>query len=201
MNRYRRLEFIFNPGCGEKVLAFIDFSSHISFGIPQSFSFADHVIKPASENYARITVHEDGRVEAHIPLGSNIPSSWDGRYEPLNSWKRAWSMKQELYWGKSNPFINSLLANPKNSKTSPGTFFENASFPSGTEATTVSFSILRDINDISIIKAIDPDLGNDHYCTYCLEDNWPYILVTIRIHNVLPKYKRIKSVGRDYRII
>lgn len=201
MNSYRRLEFVFDIGEGPRVLAFVDFSSHISFGIPKSFQFLDFKPASPSENYERITVHNDGTIKTHLPFGNNITPLWDGKKMPLAKWDEPWTMLEELYWGPDNQSIKECLTKPKNVKTSTKTQQEIVRFPDEILATQIGFSLFKSLSvPMSVINKIAPEIQSPNFCTWVLTDSWPIILISIRIPNTAKVCINLNSVGRDYRI-
>jgi len=198
--KYRRLEFVFDIGQGPRVLAFVDFSSHISFGIPRVYQFTDHVIKPTSENYERITVHNDGKVKTHLPLAQGFSPKWDGQYSPLANWNEPWSMFEELDWSINNPSVRDYLAKPKNIKTNPYTLAVPLIFPTGVSATQIRFFVLSSIGiDLAEAIAFAPEIRDSSFCTWFLADAWPYVLISIRNPLRTSQCVELKSIGRDYR--
>ena len=194
---YRRLEFVFDIGQGPKVLAFIDFSQHISFGIPKSYQFTDFTIQPSSENYERITIHRNGEIKTHFPLAQNFRAPWDGQYLPLAKWDRPWSLKEELYWGSQySQSIRNHLAKPKASRSD--TCQLHLTFPQKVEETTVMFSLFHSLG--VGMKQAPPEIHNPSFCTWALVDSWPYVLVSLANLGIIRQCIQLKSVGRDYRV-
>lgn len=194
---YRRLEFVFDIGQEPKVLAFIDFSQHISFGIPKFYQFTDFAIRPSSENYERITIHKDGNIRTHFPLAQNFLAPWDGPYPPLAKWDRSWSMKEELNWGSQYPqSIRNYLTKPQAGRSD--TCQLQLTFPQGVEETIVVFSLFHSL-DIDIEQA-PPEIRSPSFCTWVLVDSWPYVLVSVANLGIIQQCIQLKSVSRDYRV-
>ena len=197
---YRRLELVFDIGQGLRVLAFVDFSSHISFGIPKVYQFTDYAIKPRSENYERITMHKNGQVKTHFPLAQRLSPQWDGKYSALANWNRPWTMLEEVYWGSQNPSVRDYLAKPKDIRTSPDTLAVPLTFPKGVEATQIRFSILPSLGiAMAEVSAIAPGIRDPTFCTWILVDSWPYVIISIRNPLKTRQCVELKFVGRDYR--
>jgi hypothetical protein len=193
---YRRLEFVFDIGQGPRVLAFVDFSRHISFGIPKSFQFADVNIGSSGEDYERITIHEDGKIKTHLPLGQNSSALWDGQYPPLARWNRPWSMKESIYWGNQRTeSVMNYLTRPKIG--SPGTRQVQLAFPREVEETTVVFSLFHSLG--VNIEQVPAEIRSTSFVTWMLVDPWPYVLVSVAnlgIHQTI----QLGLTGRDYRV-
>jgi len=201
MNTHRRLEIVFDIGNGPRVLAFVDFSADLSFGIPKCYKFTDYTVEPKSENYERTTIHSNGLIKTHFPLGQGLKNGWDGRYAPLAKWHRPWSMFEELSWGSQNQSIRDYLANPKDVIKSPGTFLFDVTFPSEVKSTQIRFSVLPSL-DIDLTKAlgIAPEIVDPTFCTWVLVDSWPYVLISMRYPPLAGKHINLNSIGRDYRL-
>lgn len=199
---YRRLEFLFDIGQGSRVLAFVDFSEHISFGIPRSYPFYKEIPGlPSSENYERITVHKDGKVKTHLPFAQNFQAPWDGQYSPLAEWDRFWTMMEELSWGSENPFIGNYLAKPKDIGTSPDTYQLPIMFAAGVENTRVSFCLFPSLDiEMENVKRVAPEIHAPHFRTWVLVDSWPYVLVSLGNLHIPQQVVRLKSVGKDYTV-
>lgn len=194
---YRRLEFVFDISQGPRILAFVDFSQHISFGIPKSYQFTDFAIKPSSANYERITIHKDGRIQTHFPLAQNFTAPWDGQHPPLVKWDKPWQMKEELNWGGQHPeSIKNYFTRPKASNS--GTLPVQLTFPLGVEETIVVFSLFHSL-DVDI-KQAPPEIHSPCFCTWVLMDSSPYALVSIANLGITQQCIQLKSVGRDYRV-
>lgn len=194
---YRRLEFVFDIGQGSEVLAFVDFSQHISFGIPKSYQFTDFVIAPSSENYERITIHKDGKIRTHLPLAQNSLAPWDERYPPLAKWDRPWSMRNELSWGNQHlRSIRNYLTRPRAGR--PDTCQLQLTFPQGVNETIVVFSLFHSL-DVDIEQA-PPEIRSPSFCTWVLVDSWPCVLVSVANLGTIQQCIQLKSVGRDYRV-
>jgi len=128
-----------------KVLAFIDFSQHISFGIPKSHQFTDFTIHPSSENYERITIHKDGKIRTHLPLAQNFLAPWDGQYSRLAKWDKPWCIKENLYWGSKYPqSVRDYLAKPKTSRSDICQL--QLRFPQEVEETTVMICLFPSLD-------------------------------------------------------
>lgn len=199
---YTRVEFTADIGFGPVVIAFVDFSSMgISFGRPYNVQIheglpEDPMPNLAINEYHRVTVHADGRVETHWPSPVTVPElkAFDEDTPPLAEWQSLWCRRFELTWAPDHiAFMKPWFTKPK-PETHSTCLNVPLDFKSEVTSSVTKTCIVNPQLDITDHPLVYP--GNSH--TWFLTGGWPWVTVCISDVNC-PGISQLCTVGRDYR--
>lgn len=150
----------------------------------------------AISEYQRVTVHADGRVEAHWPA-TNIPpqlKEFDENTPPLAQWEEPWSRMFELDWSeKTMTVMGPWLAKPK-PPSHPTCLTIPVEFTPGVDSSVVGICIASPQSDVDKLPSLVPMKGQ----LWCLTGGWPWVIIGMtNVRN--PETTLRSDVGRDYR--
>ena len=203
---FTRVEFTADFGFGPVIAAFVDFSSAaISFSVPKNVQIYEGTPEEPSDTLAisefhRVSVHADGRVETHWPVGNGVlPTAleeFDQDKPPLSQWDAPSSWQFDLDW--SPEYLKAMkpwFARPKPpGPTHPTCLNVEVDFVTDAVRSAVRICIARHDTDLEQLAVAIPLDGQ----LWCLKGGWPWVFVTMS--NIkCPKTEAISTVGRDYR--
>ena len=201
---YNRVEFTADFGFGSVVAAFVDFSSAaISFGVPQNVQICEGTPEEPSDTLAisefhRVSVHADGRVETHWPVGNTLlPTAleeFDQDKPALSQWDTPSSWQFDLDWSPEYlKYMKPWFARPK-PPTHQTCLNVEVDFVTDAVRSHVWVCIARHDADLEQLAVAIPLNGQ----TWCLKGGWPWVLVAMSDVEC-PQTDVVCNVGRDYR--
>ena len=195
---HTRVEFTTDVGFGSIVAAFVDFSPlGISFGVPYHIQVYTGMPEEGGrliDEYQRVTVHTNGRVETHLLIPSPAIAQFDQIQPRLAEWNEPWSRRFEFIWSQEYlAFIRPWFTNPK-----PETHLQCLSVPVEFIPTALSSIVTICIATLeSALSKVASVVPLDEQ-SWQLTGGWPWVVVAMsNIRN--PKPEQLSTVGRDYR--